>query len=452
MKFLTENYITRGFWGDESWTALISQRPIPEMLRVTGEDFHPPLYYLLVHWWGSLFGFSEFGIRSLSLLFFSLIQAVTYLMTSFLGLDKRYRMMVVTLTLLSPILFTYAFEARAYTLLTFLSVASSYAFWQIRTLPDAQKKWSIIYLILAALSVYAHYYAWFILASHAVYAVIFERHLIPKLWWVGVGVLIAQLPWLPVLFSQVKTVNQSYWIGAMNSKTHLEFFYRVSAGDITLPMQMITAGFIAAIIVFGIASRLVQKPTKSKKTKVWSPFYIFLWTWLLVPTLIPTLISLHTPVFFYRYLIFSIVPLLMLTVDGLSRTHKYVGYLLFVGLIGCYLNLTWMRFIQYPNTMRQEIAKLYQTKQAGDGPIYTVLPSFAEVMYYAGNSDDIRVKPEGIIQASGKSLLDSFVRSGDIIITEPPKDQPYWEVLPGPTHSYIEPTPSPLPIHESSIP
>lgn len=430
MSLLTENYITRGFWGDEAWTALISQRPIPEMIRVTGEDFHPPMYYLLVHAWGSLFGFSELAIRSLSFLFFATTPVITYLLSGYLFKERWARLLTSVLVTLSPILFTYAFESRAYAILTFLSVAASVLFWQSRTAKSL--RWPIAYLLVAGFSVYVHYYAWFILASHGVYALLFEWKTIKKIWWVGIGVVLIQLPWVPVLFSQVSEVNNSYWIGAMNSRTHLEFFMRVAGGDLGMPLQIWTSRIIALIVAVSLAFRFGKKKT--------TPFYLFLLCWLVVPTLIPTLISLWTPVFFYRYLIFSSVPLLLLTVDGIRWLPRYASIAVAILVIGLYANLTWARFLQYPHTMRQELAKIQETKKTEDGPLYTVLPSFAEVMYYAQGSEEVRVTPEGLVQFSGKSLLDSYVRSGEVVIEEPPTDKAYWYVEPGPKSKLVEPT------------
>lgn len=429
MSLLTENYITRGFWGDEAWTALISQRSIPEMVRVTGEDFHPPMYYLMVHAWGSLFGFSELAIRSLSFIFFAATPMVTYFLSGYLFKERWARLLTSVLVTLSPILFTYAFESRAYAILTFLSVTAGYLFWQSRTAKSY--RWPLAYLIVAAISVYVHYYAWFILASHGVYALLFEWKTIRKIWWAGVGVLLIQLPWIPVLFSQVSEVNNSYWIGAMNSRTHLEFFMRVAGGDLGIPLQETASQVIALVVLISLVLRFWKKAT--------TPFYRFLLCWLVVPTLIPTLISFAIPVFFYRYLIFSSVPLLLLTVDGIRSLPKYVGSAVAVLIVGLYLSLTWARFQQYPHTMRQELAEIYQTKTPGAEPIYTVLPSFAEVMYYAGPTERIIVTPEGLVQFSGKSLLDSYVRSGEVTIEEPPTDKPYWYVEPGPKSTLVQP-------------
>lgn len=86
--------------------------------------------------------------------------------------------------------------------------------------------------------------------------------------------------------------------------------------------------------------------------------------------------------------------------------------------------------------MREEVAKLYETKIPGDGPVYTVLPSFAEVTYYVGDKDEIKVLPEGLIQFSGKSLLDAYVRLGKTEIVE--AVPPYWLLEPGPKSTYVK--------------
>ncbi|MBU2543643.1 glycosyltransferase family 39 protein, partial [Patescibacteria group bacterium] len=74
---LLQNYITRGFWGDEAWTAVISRLSIPEIIQVTGQDFHPPLYYLIVHGFMQVFGESEW-IRIISTIFFLLTLIPVY--------------------------------------------------------------------------------------------------------------------------------------------------------------------------------------------------------------------------------------------------------------------------------------------------------------------------------------------------------------------------------------
>ena len=78
--WLGTNYLTRGYWGDEAWTIGISRLPIAEIIKITGQDFHPPFYYFLVHYLGGLVGWGEVPIRLLSTFFFLLVPIFTYAM------------------------------------------------------------------------------------------------------------------------------------------------------------------------------------------------------------------------------------------------------------------------------------------------------------------------------------------------------------------------------------
>lgn len=167
---LTHNYLTRGFWGDEAWTIGISRLPITEIITITGQDFHPPFYYFLVHALGSLTGFSEIPIRLLSTLFFLLIPFLVYKLTGLFWttkntLTKIYRLSSSILILFSPILFTYAFEARSYGLLACETILSAYIFWRALNENKGHYLWRILYTIIGGIMVYTHYYSWFILAS-----------------------------------------------------------------------------------------------------------------------------------------------------------------------------------------------------------------------------------------------------------------------------------------------
>ena len=55
-------------WHDEGFTMMLIKHDIVDIIARTARDVHPPLYYILTHWWSSLLGDSEFAIRSFSLL------------------------------------------------------------------------------------------------------------------------------------------------------------------------------------------------------------------------------------------------------------------------------------------------------------------------------------------------------------------------------------------------
>ena len=425
MGILTTNYLTRGFWGDESWTALISELPIKEIIRVTGEDFHPPLYYFIVHAWGNLFSFDEVTIRLISVIFHILTPVAAFSLSKFFLKNSLHRLSFSLLVLISPILFTYAFEARTYALLTFLTALSTLSFWKGRE--EKGYSWRIIYSLTGAVMVYDHYYAWFILASHGLYLLFFEIKKLKKLLLPALAILFAQLPWLPTLFSQVGSVNNSYWIGAISNRTHLEFFVRVAGGDTTSTAQVLVSILLGTLMFFGLIYRII-------KHKLDRP-YLFLLIWLIIPTLLPTLISIFFfPVFFYRYLIFSSLPILLLTLDAVSHINKYMAYTLLSLIVYFYITNDYLIFSKSTYSVREERLKVLDLVEPGT-TLYTVLPSFAEVMYYLSDDYNVLVSPEGLIQFSGKSLLDAYVRLGYTEIVEPSGD--YWIIKPGPETSHF---------------
>ena len=428
---MINNYLTRGFWGDEAWTAGISRLSIPEIVTITSSDFHPPFYYFLVHYFGGLFAYREIPVRLLSTLFFLLTPLVTYFLLRLLWRNrstssKLDSIATALLVLFSPILFTYAFEARSYALLAFGSVLSAYLFWQAKDEKPGKYLWRALYFLLGSVLVYTHYYAWFILASHAVYLLLFERNRLKSMLVSALGILIVQAPWLPTLLGQTSSVKGSYWIAPLNSQTHWEFFLRVTGGDVPTIFQKPLAYLIGGLILLGFITAL--------KDRTLNKSHLFLLSWVIVPTLIPTLLSLtFAPVFFYRYLIFSAIPLLILTVQSLHSLFARQARLFWLSLAVIFImetHVDFRIFSQYPRTMADAVREMYQSKTPGSSPVYTTLPAFAEVLYYVGDRDQIIVTPEGLVQFSGLSLLDAYVRLGKVTIAEPPTSAPYWFLTP----------------------
>ncbi len=65
-------------WWDEGWSVWVSRFSVADILRQTGNDVHPPLYFELLHLWRLLSGDGEAGLRLLSALLGTLTVALTY--------------------------------------------------------------------------------------------------------------------------------------------------------------------------------------------------------------------------------------------------------------------------------------------------------------------------------------------------------------------------------------
>jgi len=153
--------------------------------------------------------------------------------------------------------------------------------------------------------------------------------------------------------------------------------------------------------------------------------------WFVIPILAPTLISFWKPIYFYRYLVFLSVPLSFLIFSGLTQIKtQAIGF----GLIILSSLLSYQVLSRQSHTMREALTPIYSDSRRAE-TIYTFLPSFAEVAYYNRGRFRLIVSSEGLVQFSGKSLLDALVAKGQASIGVPPAGS-YWQVEPGPKVSF----------------
>lgn len=126
---------TKGMWLDETFSVWMARHSIAEMLQwIVRIDQHPPLYYLILHYWISRYGDTAYYARLFSVLFGVATIPVIYL------IGKRLAGAVVGLAaavFLSFSLFNiyFAQEARMYTLLMFLVAVAVYALSRLLTDP-----------------------------------------------------------------------------------------------------------------------------------------------------------------------------------------------------------------------------------------------------------------------------------------------------------------------------
>lgn len=153
----------QNFWLDELWTAAASDpaQPLGEWLAEwILPDVHPPLYYLIIRAWRELFGASELALRLPSTLFGLLAVAVVPLVQRWTPFVRRpWALAALLATATGAIL--YAQEARAYTLLIFLTTAATCLGVAMARRIEAGQPISGPALLLAGITVafeYVHYF------------------------------------------------------------------------------------------------------------------------------------------------------------------------------------------------------------------------------------------------------------------------------------------------------
>ena len=117
---------THSLWLDELFSLRFAGYDLPDLLQeVAAFDNHPPTYYLLLHYWISIFGDSEASLRAPSAIFSALSVYFTYKVGELL-FDKRVAVIAGLLLAVSEFSIYYAQEARMYSFLAFASVLSVY--------------------------------------------------------------------------------------------------------------------------------------------------------------------------------------------------------------------------------------------------------------------------------------------------------------------------------------
>ena len=108
------------FWIDEGLSVGISSHPLLDIPGVLREDGSPPLYYLILKLWMSVFGSGEADTHALSVAFAMLTVPAAWLGARALFGD-RAAWIAAVLAAINPFLTYYAQETRMYTLVALLS-------------------------------------------------------------------------------------------------------------------------------------------------------------------------------------------------------------------------------------------------------------------------------------------------------------------------------------------
>lgn len=203
-------------WWDEGYSVWFARHALAEMLQLTAQDIHPPLYYALLGGWSWLVGPAPVALRHFSVLTGLLAVALAYLVGRRLG-GRRAGLLAALLLAINPLAIFYAQEVRMYALMTvwaLLAVGAAASWVGIGAAASAQaaaaagrplrREWGALAAYIAALTLalYTQYYAAFLLAGLAVaglWALWRQRAPLGRIgWWLAAQALIVllYLPWL----------------------------------------------------------------------------------------------------------------------------------------------------------------------------------------------------------------------------------------------------------------
>ena len=129
----------KGMWLDETFSVWLANHNVVDMLHWTVKiDQHPPLYYLLLHYWMALRGDTPYDVRLLSVLFGVGTIPIIYLIGKRMS-GAEMGVAAAVLLAFSPFNIRFAQETRMYTCLTFNAAVAIYALVRLLTDPRSVK-------------------------------------------------------------------------------------------------------------------------------------------------------------------------------------------------------------------------------------------------------------------------------------------------------------------------
>ena len=118
-------------WWDEGYSVWFATHPLGQMLALTAQDIHPPLYYALLRGWTLLLGAGPVALRLLSAVIGTLAIPAVYLAGRRLFGSRRTALLAAALLAINPLHIYYSQEVRMYGLVALLSTAILAAAWRV---------------------------------------------------------------------------------------------------------------------------------------------------------------------------------------------------------------------------------------------------------------------------------------------------------------------------------
>ncbi|MCM8785899.1 MAG: glycosyltransferase family 39 protein [Candidatus Omnitrophica bacterium] len=206
-------------WCDELLAISIGQHSVKWIVNyITYNDAHPPLFYILVHFWLKL-GNSEFLLRTLPFIFSVLTIPAGYCLGRKFK-DEKTGLFLSVFISLSPPFILWSQILKSYTLLTLLTLLSFYNFIDYLETKN-QKKLSIL-TILNTLILYTHNFG-FIVILIQILTSLFIKEFKKKFIFSIIITLILYSPWLVRIPYQLR-----FTLGVRRPiPTVLRFFYTI---------------------------------------------------------------------------------------------------------------------------------------------------------------------------------------------------------------------------------
>jgi len=393
----------QSYWLDEAVGVWASRLPLKVFFRkYLPGDFHPPLYYLLEHFWLKIFPpLQEPLVRLLSvgLGIFSL-----YLFWLIAKEQRKgeFSWWAVVLLASSPLHLYYSQEARPYILALTTTLLAFWFFWRFVKSPNWKNAFCLggSFLLMG----FSHYLTWF---------------LFPVFFFWGWGKVKKKDRWiflcpflifllgfsffLPVFFRQLflgRNLRTIYpgWariIGSLTLKSLFLLPVKFIIGRVSFQNKIIywLTGGILTLLGWGMVGKAAFAVWQKEEKKGLTSLIV---SCLFLPLLLGILVSLFIPIFSYFRFFFLLPFFYLLLLEGIWLSRKRKEWLIFwlvVNLFFSFFYLSNSRF--HRENWRRAVFWLKEKNRGVDAPVM-ILPQVSKAfeLYNQGEMEVVYLSPQ----------------------------------------------------------
>ncbi len=393
----------QSFWLDEGASLMFAKLSLPQLVDAIKTDFHPPIFYSLLHFWLPLAGRTEWLIRlPFIIIATAAVPALYLLCREIFGPKSPIPVISALFLAFNPLHIYYSQELRMYSLVTLLVILSWYYLI---------KKNHLLASLFNFLGLFTFYGAIFNAFSQLLYLFVSgSKEKLRSVFILVAPSLLAFLFWWPVFSAQLS--NGDYlknvlpgWqtlSGSLTLKSLLLIPLKFIFGRISLTPQgfyFLVGGVLVILFLIILAPSF-----KNKKSM---PIRIA----LLTPLILGTLISLKTPVLGYWRFLFVLPFFLTLLAVGLESLPKLIYRGTIVWICGVFL-FSNIYFWTNPKFRREDWRGLATLLSGKNSLVLFAFPyKFAPLNFYHPGAEylpmmgeDYQLKPQFKTEFNGKAF------------------------------------------------
>ncbi len=368
----------QSFWLDEGASIVLARLPLGGLFSALKGDFHPPLFYFLLHLWLPIAGHSEWLIRLPFIIVGSLCPPVLYqLLLQLFGKEKRNISLTAALLLMfNPLSIYYSTELRMYSLNALFSLLSW--LYLLRALKSKSKNhyhWRLFTLI-SLLNFYTFYGALFNLISQWVFVFWQYKKKLKSFVFCNLVIGLLFLPWVPTLIGQLSGSDYFSRADSLSFKSLGLIMAKFTIGRISLVNKSAYAIFVAGVsLYFLLCSYLIILTKEGRALLIW--FYSSIAAAIIV--------SLWTPILGYWHYIFLIPPFVSIITFGLNQLPKEAYWLNLLAVLLIFLSGN-IFFLSTPMFQREDWRAAAKVISVDRSLTIVNFPDvFAPLKFYAPN-------------------------------------------------------------------